>query len=55
MPRRNRADQRTGSPKLEDPGRLAKIEDIVPWVGFLLTDGWRANGQIFFVNGDTTR
>ncbi|GAA3468707.1 hypothetical protein GCM10018965_032600 [Nonomuraea roseola] len=35
-------------------GELTQIEDIVPWVRFLLTDGWRANGQTFFVNGGYT-
>ncbi|MEV2269980.1 SDR family oxidoreductase [Nonomuraea africana] len=35
-------------------GELTKIEDIVPWVRFLLTDGWWANGQTFFVNGGYT-
>lgn len=35
-------------------GELTKIEDIVPWVKFLLTDGWWANGQTFFVNGGYT-
>ncbi|MFE3452549.1 SDR family oxidoreductase [Nonomuraea sp. NPDC059194] len=35
-------------------GELTKIEDIVPWVRFLLTDGWWATGQTFFVNGGYT-
>ncbi|MER6996195.1 SDR family oxidoreductase [Streptomyces sp. NPDC000410] len=35
-------------------GDLTKIEYIVPWVKFLLTDGWWANGQVFFVNGGFT-
>ncbi|MET9296922.1 SDR family oxidoreductase [Streptomyces sp. NPDC003077] len=32
-------------------GDLTKIEDIVPWVRHLLTDGWWANGQTLFLNG----
>ena len=32
-------------------GELTRIEDIVPWVRFLLTDGWYLNGQTVFVNG----
>ncbi|MFE0173289.1 SDR family oxidoreductase [Streptomyces sp. NPDC059002] len=35
-------------------GDLTKIEQIAPWVKFLLTDGWWANGQVFFVNGGFT-
>ncbi|MFB8179203.1 SDR family oxidoreductase [Streptomyces sp. NPDC055966] len=35
-------------------GDLTKIEDIVPWVRHLLTDGWWANGQTLFVNGGYT-
>ncbi|GHF30796.1 putative short-chain dehydrogenase/reductase [Streptomyces mashuensis] len=35
-------------------GELTKIEDIVPWVKFLLTDGWWLNGQTVFVNGGYT-
>ncbi|MEV8593266.1 SDR family oxidoreductase [Streptomyces sp. NPDC052012] len=35
-------------------GDLTKIEDIVPWVRHLLTDGWWANGQTFFLNGGYT-
>ncbi|MGA4844072.1 SDR family oxidoreductase [Streptomyces sp. G45] len=35
-------------------GDLTKIEYIAPWVRFLLTDGWWANGQVFFVNGGFT-
>ncbi|AEW98879.1 SDR family oxidoreductase [Streptantibioticus cattleyicolor] len=35
-------------------GELTRIEDIVPWVVFLLTDGWWATGQTFFVNGGYT-
>lgn len=35
-------------------GQLTKIEDIVPWVYFLLTDGYRANGQTLLTNGGFT-
>ncbi|MGW7242356.1 SDR family oxidoreductase [Streptomyces sp. NPDC054804] len=35
-------------------GELTKIEDIVPWVRHLLTDGWWANGQTIFLNGGYT-
>nr|WP_245235813.1 hypothetical protein [Streptomyces durhamensis] len=35
-------------------GDLTKIEDIVPWVRHLLTEGWWANGQTLFVNGGYT-
>ncbi|MGW1838229.1 SDR family oxidoreductase [Streptomyces sp. NPDC002067] len=35
-------------------GELTKIEDIVPWVRMLLTDGWWANGQTLFLNGGYT-
>ncbi|MCS0605526.1 SDR family oxidoreductase [Streptomyces sp. LP11] len=35
-------------------GDLTKIEDIVPWVRHLLTDGWWANGQTLFLNGGYT-
>ncbi|QKW53366.1 SDR family oxidoreductase [Streptomyces buecherae] len=35
-------------------GELTKIEDIVPWVRLLLTDGWWANGQTLFLNGGYT-
>ncbi|AZQ74701.1 SDR family oxidoreductase [Streptomyces abikoensis] len=35
-------------------GELTKIEDIVPYVKFLLTDGWWLNGQTLFVNGGYT-
>ncbi|MFK0295073.1 SDR family oxidoreductase [Streptomyces sp. NPDC090442] len=35
-------------------GELTKIEHIAPWVKFLLTDGWWANGQVFFLNGGFT-
>ncbi|RII14783.1 3-oxoacyl-[acyl-carrier-protein] reductase FabG [Streptomyces sp. YIM 130001] len=35
-------------------GELTKIEDIVPWVKLLLSDGWWANGQTIFLNGGYT-
>ncbi|WP_369386466.1 SDR family oxidoreductase [Streptomyces sp. CG1] len=35
-------------------GNLTKIDDIVPWVRHLLTDGWWANGQTLFINGGYT-
>ncbi|WP_225101107.1 SDR family oxidoreductase [Streptomyces sp. CoH27] len=35
-------------------GDLTKIQDIVPWVRHLLTNGWWANGQTLFVNGGYT-
>ncbi|GAA0445507.1 SDR family oxidoreductase [Streptomyces stramineus] len=35
-------------------GELTKIEDIAPYVKFLLTDGWWLNGQTVFVNGGYT-
>jgi NAD(P)-dependent dehydrogenase (short-subunit alcohol dehydrogenase family) len=35
-------------------GELTKIEDIVPWVRHLLTDGWWANGRTMFLNGGCT-
>ncbi|MEU1374544.1 SDR family oxidoreductase [Streptomyces triculaminicus] len=35
-------------------GDLTKIEDIVPLVKFLLTDGWWINGQTLFANGGYT-
>jgi NAD(P)-dependent dehydrogenase (short-subunit alcohol dehydrogenase family) len=35
-------------------GELTRIEDIVPWVRMLLTDGWWANGQTIFLNGGYT-
>lgn len=31
--------------------QLTQVEDIVPWVRFLLTDGWWLSGQTVFVNG----
>ncbi|HXA38620.1 MAG TPA: SDR family oxidoreductase [Phenylobacterium sp.] len=39
------------SKSMSTSGELTKIEDIVPWVRFLLTGGWFANGQTLFVNG----
>ena len=35
-------------------GDLTKIEDIVPIVRFLLTEGWWINGQTLFANGGYT-
>ncbi|MFF0729542.1 SDR family oxidoreductase [Streptomyces sp. NPDC004134] len=35
-------------------GELTRIEDIVPWIRHLLTDGWWANGQTLFLNGGYT-
>jgi NAD(P)-dependent dehydrogenase (short-subunit alcohol dehydrogenase family) len=35
-------------------GQLTQPRDIVPWVRFLLTDGWWLNGQTVFVNGGFT-
>ncbi|MFI9235096.1 SDR family oxidoreductase [Streptomyces sp. NPDC053079] len=35
-------------------GELTRIEDIVPYVKFLLTDGWWLNGQTLFINGGYT-
>ncbi|MFD0712993.1 SDR family oxidoreductase [Paenibacillus sp. GCM10027626] len=35
-------------------GQLTKIEDIVPIVKFLTTDGWWINGQTIFANGGYT-
>jgi NAD(P)-dependent dehydrogenase (short-subunit alcohol dehydrogenase family) len=32
-------------------GELTKVENVVPWVRFLLTDGWWLNGQTVFLNG----
>ncbi|MEV4005272.1 SDR family oxidoreductase [Actinomadura sp. NPDC049753] len=32
-------------------GELTKVEFVVPWVRFLLTDGWWLNGQTVFLNG----
>ncbi|GAB2814111.1 SDR family oxidoreductase [Actinocorallia aurea] len=32
-------------------GRLTRVQDIVPWVRFLLTDGAWLNGQTVFLNG----
>jgi NAD(P)-dependent dehydrogenase (short-subunit alcohol dehydrogenase family) len=33
------------------PGSLTKIEDIVPLIKFLVTDGWWITGQTIFANG----
>ncbi|WP_060874211.1 SDR family oxidoreductase [Myroides odoratus] len=35
-------------------GGLTKIEDIVPLVAFLVTDGWWITGQTLFANGGYT-
>jgi NAD(P)-dependent dehydrogenase (short-subunit alcohol dehydrogenase family) len=35
-------------------GGLTKIEDIVPLVKFLVTDGWWISGQTIFANGGYT-
>lgn len=35
-------------------GELTKIEDIVPIVKFLTTDGWWITGQTIFANGGYT-
>ena len=35
-------------------GGLNKIEDIVPVVKLLVTDGWRVTVQTIFVNGGYT-
>ena len=35
-------------------GQLTKIEDIVPIVRFLATEGWWVTGQTIFVNGGYT-
>lgn len=32
-------------------GELTKVVNVVPWVRFLLTDGWWLNGQTVFLNG----
>ena len=32
-------------------GQLTQVSDIVPWVRFLLTEGWWLNGQTVFLNG----
>ncbi|XVU28067.1 SDR family oxidoreductase [Actinoplanes sp. CA-054009] len=39
------------SKSMSNTGDLTKIEDIAPWVEFLLTGGSFANGQTLFVNG----
>jgi NAD(P)-dependent dehydrogenase (short-subunit alcohol dehydrogenase family) len=35
-------------------GQLTQPQDIVPWVRFLLTDGWWLNGQTVLINGGFT-
>lgn len=35
-------------------GDLTKIEDIVPIVRFLVTEGWWITGQTIFANGGYT-
>ena len=35
-------------------GGLTKIEDIVPLIKFLVTDGWWITGQTIFANGGYT-
>lgn len=35
-------------------GQLTKIEDIVPIVRFLATEGWWVTGQTIFANGGYT-
>ncbi|MFB7632536.1 SDR family oxidoreductase [Streptomyces sp. NPDC056149] len=35
-------------------GELTKIEEIAPYVVFLMTEGWWLNGQTLFVNGGYT-
>ncbi|MDH2415257.1 SDR family oxidoreductase [Nocardioides sp. CER19] len=32
-------------------GELTKVEYVVPWVRFLMTNGWWLNGQTVFLNG----
>jgi NAD(P)-dependent dehydrogenase (short-subunit alcohol dehydrogenase family) len=34
--------------------QLTQVDDIVPWVRFLLTDGWWLSGQTVFINGGFT-
>jgi NAD(P)-dependent dehydrogenase (short-subunit alcohol dehydrogenase family) len=34
--------------------QLTQVDDIVPWVRFLLTEGWWLNGQTVLVNGGFT-
>lgn len=36
------------------PTGLTHIEDIVPWIRFLVTDGWWMTGQTILVNGGYT-
>jgi len=33
---------------------LTDIEDIVPWIRFLVSDGWWMTGQTILVNGGYT-
>lgn len=35
-------------------GGLTQIEDIVPLIKFLVTDGWWITGQTIFANGGYT-
>ena len=35
-------------------GQLTQPADIIPWVRFLLTDGWWLNGQTVLINGGFT-
>jgi len=35
-------------------GDLTRVENVVPWVRFLLTEGWWLNGQTVFLNGGFT-
>ncbi len=36
------------------PAGLTNIEDIVPWIRFLVSDGWWMTGQTILVNGGYT-
>lgn len=38
----------------QTPTGLTHIEDIVPWIRFLVTDGWWMTGQTILVNGGYT-
>ena len=33
---------------------LTEIEDIVPWIRFLVSEGWWMTGQMILVNGGYT-
>ena len=33
---------------------LTEIEDIVPWITFMVSDGWWMTGQTILVNGGYT-